>query len=466
MPSCGWSFVGYGRGVARYSHLALLCAAMVGGCAAVLGADFDRSLAQGMDGALADDGSIRPEGSLPERPDAGDATMDAETAAPPAPAECGDMRGFQVGAPWPTEGYCNTRVGRSGAPSLSNPKIAWRYTLPGPTASFLSSGVIAADGTTYLIGFDPPDASGLAYSLVAISKTGTEIFRSPLTGSFGSTASPTIGADGTIYVCAQGNLSAWTPTGAMKWSRSLGEGLPADSAPTILADGTVVVVGVGKLLAFRPDGSARWDYPADGYGFVGTVAVTTSGLLVVGEMPPIGQLNGALHILSPEGVRRFKMTVDGTPTTTPVVVGGTKVAVATTLQRYYVFTETGSVDTTKAGPSLNLPHPMVVYSAPNAWFAGKRSSPVTLDLVSGAMTTHGGLGNVTTALAAARDGTLIMGARQGIGRSVLIGISADGSSQRWSLDLEYSPDDPESPVLAADGTVLLAWGKTLYAIRD
>ncbi len=463
--------MGYGPKVTRLSYLALLCAATVGGCAAVLGADFDRKLAESTDAARAADDSNRPDVSTPERADASDArTGDArdasETAPPPPPAECGDMRGLQAGAPWPTEGYCNTRVGRSGAPSLTNPKIAWRYTLPGPTASFLSSGVIAADGTTYLFGFDPPDASGYAYSLVAVSKDGAEVFRKPINGIVAARSSPTIGADGTIYFCSSGSLSAWTPAGVVKWSVSLGDAVfRPDSTPTVLADGTIVVVGGAKVLAFRADGSARWEYPAEGYSFVGTVAVTVSGLLAVGEMPPLGQLDGALHILSPEGIRRVKLTVYGTPTTTPIVVGGSKVAVATDLSQYYVFTESGVLDTAKAGVSVTEPHPTVVYSAPRAWFAGRRSAPVTLDLSSGAVAKQATVGGLTTGFAAAKDGTLVVGVRVG-GRSVVRGLSADGATQRWSIDVENSPDVLLSPALAADGTVLLPWGKTLYAIRD
>jgi hypothetical protein len=58
-----------------------------------------------------------------------------------------------------------------------------------------------------------------------------------------------------------------------------------------------------------------------------------------------------------------------------------------------------------------------------------------------------------------------MGA-QGEVRRVGRGLSADGSTLRWSVDLETAPGDPLAPALAADGTVLLAWRNTLYAIGD
>lgn len=442
---------------------ALAAAAALAGCAAVLGADFDRHLASDADASTAGDAATSSDATA--TPSDGDADAARDAAPPPPPVDCGDGSGLQAGAPWPTEGYCNTRPGRSGAPALKKPKIAWRYTLPTANAAFTSPPVIAADGTVYAVAFDPPDAAALGYSLVAVRPSGQERFRAALPPGFGGvSASPTIAADGTVYVSAAAALTAFTPDGAQKWSTPLGNA-PA-SAPAVLPDGTVVVVGATALEAFYPDGGSRWSYAPDGYGFTGTVAVTAAGLLVVGEQPPLGQLDGAVHVVSPDGQRRAKIAVSGTPRTTPVLVDKTRFAVSTTTSRYAVLTVTGAVDSVKAGPSVSDPLAPVAWSTPLVWFAGARSRPVTLDVATGAVVARDDVGGITTGFAAAADGTLVVGTRGGGNPNVLRGLSADGATERWSVELEVTGADPKGPALGSDGAVALPWGATLYLVRD
>lgn len=448
--------------ISRHAAPALAAAALAG-CAAVLGADFDRHLAPDADGGAAADATAAADSPTSPTDAAADAARDA---APPPPAvDCGDMGGLQAGAAWPTEGYCNTRPGRSGAPALKKPKIAWRYTVPTANAAFTSPPVIAADGTVYVVAFDPPDAAALGYSLVAVRASGQERFRAALPSGFGGvSASPTIAADGTVYVAAVAALTAFTADGAPKWSKPLGNA-PA-AAPTVLPDGTVVVAGAAALEAFYPDGNSRWSYPSDGYGFVGTAAVTAGGLLVVGEQPPLGQLDGAVHVVSPDGQRRAKIGVSGTPRTTPVLVDKTRFAVSTTTSRYAVLTVSGGVDSVKAGPSVSDPLAPVAWSAPLVWFAGARSRPVTLDVATGAVVARDDVGSITTGFAAAGDGTLVVATRGGGTPNVLRGLSADGATERWSVELEITGADPKGPAIGSDGAVALPWGPTLYLVRD
>lgn len=435
-------------------------------CAGLIGADFDRTLAPpdaASEGGVADDGAAGDDAAPPA-----DARSDgkADSGPKPPPVDCGDRSGLQVGSPWPTEGGCNTRPGRTGAPALVKPSIAWRYTLPGSTAAFTSPPVVAADGTVYALAFDPPDAASLGYSLVAITPAGKERFRAPLPDGFGGAgAAPTLGADGTVYVAALGSLSAYTPAGSRKWAQSLG-GTANGSSPTVLGDGTIVVSGAPKLEAFRPDGGSRWSYPNDGYAFVGTAAVTTAGLVVVGEQPPLGQLDGAVHVVSPDGQRRAKIAVTGTPITTPVLVDAQRFAVATNLSRYEVLTVGGAVDTLKAGPGLSDPLAPVAFTAPLVWFAGARSRPVTLDVATGAVTGRDDVAGITTAFASTADGSIVVGTRGGGNPNQVRGLSADGATQRWAVELEPTGADPKGPALGADGTVYLPWGATLYAVRD
>ena len=117
-----------------------------------------------------------------------------------------------------------------------------------------------------------PVASVLAVScglaLPALgSGTGGELqWRYPIASSF-LTNEPTVGADGSIYVCdSSGMLYAINPDGTEKWTADalLGQPGNGDEGPVaVFADGTVLLptnpLGANtELVAFNADGSFKW----------------------------------------------------------------------------------------------------------------------------------------------------------------------------------------------------------------
>jgi outer membrane protein assembly factor BamB len=171
-----------------------------------------------------------------------------EADAPPPLGDCGDMSGLQAGAPWPMEGRCPSHAGRSDGKGPTSAAVQWTLTLGG-------------------------DPTGVA-----------------------------VAADGTIYVCAGGMLSAHLPSNAFKWSFA-----DCASTPAIAADGTVYVGGaMGTLYALKPaDGSTAWMFAPGGTGTVVSPTVGGDGTIYTGWGPNT-------YAVKPDGTMRWTFPTTGT----------------------------------------------------------------------------------------------------------------------------------------------------------
>lgn len=244
-----------------------------------------------------------------------------ETALPPptgkanvpSPAVCGDMRGLQAAAPWPMQGYCPTRLGRSPRAGAQTNAVRWTATI----GSAIQGGAsVAADGTVYVVANDG--------KLHAVSRTGAVLWASTTGGGFGQTVGA-IGNDGTVYAGnSDGNLYAFVGGGGVKWAYaitgsvwpsptitgagnvlvgggtgqhgafeldpagalvwSVATGGDVDSAPAIGPDGTIYIGSTdSSLYAVNPDGSLKWSYP--GAEALHTPVVGPNGVVYVSGKP-------------------------------------------------------------------------------------------------------------------------------------------------------------------------------------
>jgi len=136
-------------------------------------------------------------------------------------------------------------------------------------------------------------------------------------------ASPTIAADGTIYVASYDrNVYALTPHGTVKWSTSLpppiyiyfGVYTAVYGTPALGADGTVYVPSEnGKLLALNPtNGAVKWHYATTTpEGLYSSPAVGADGTIYYGSY------DGNFYAINPNGTRkwfsRFGSTIFASP---------------------------------------------------------------------------------------------------------------------------------------------------------
>jgi outer membrane protein assembly factor BamB len=134
---------------------------------------------------------------------------------------------------------------------LEKPFIKWEATFPNNNTR--SSLVIGKNEILYFGGED-----GYLY---AVNKDGTLHWKFEI-GRILNT--PSIGADGTIYVSTTGSyksvghkLYAVTPDGKQKWCTEIGD--TTYFSPVIDEQGTVYITsGNGKLHAISPDGTIKW----------------------------------------------------------------------------------------------------------------------------------------------------------------------------------------------------------------
>ena len=175
------------------------------------------------------------------------------------------------------------------------PVVLWTYDVPAAYYSAMPSPAISLDGTIYL--------STIA-GLYAITNTGQSastkwIFGSSLSGP------PAIGPDGTIYFAGR-NFYAVNPDGSQKWAYPFSS--IASSVPAIALDGTVYIVGDGQLYAFTPGGAIKWTYNIWSYHSDGSSVIGPDGTIYVAN----DQYPSTLFALDPNGTLRW--TRDGLST--------------------------------------------------------------------------------------------------------------------------------------------------------
>ena len=148
--------------------------------------------------------------------------------------------------------YIGAKGAAPGLYAIREGKLQWHFpSLPACTAP-------AVQGDTVYFGtFNP---KGVAF-LHAVSR-GAEKWKQPAAHWF---ASPAVGPDGTVYAgTGGGSLSAFTPRGALLWTREVG--CSVNTAPVIGHDGAISLGTFMGLQIFAPDGTPGPDIilgPAD-----------------------------------------------------------------------------------------------------------------------------------------------------------------------------------------------------------
>ena len=130
----------------------------------------------------------------------------------------------------------------------------YRTTLSDRT--ICGSPTVGADGTIYI----GADNGGKLY---AINLDGTTKWKCKTSNII--YGSPAIGSDGTIYLgCLDFVVYAINPNGTIKWTHKTGAAIYG--SPSIGSDGTIYVSSQdGNLYAFNPDGTIKWTFEHSGY---------------------------------------------------------------------------------------------------------------------------------------------------------------------------------------------------------
>lgn len=278
-------------------------------------------------------------------------------------------------------------------------------------------------------------------------------------------ASPTVGADGTIYVGTQGrHLAAVEPTGKVKWLRRL----PAKiwSTAALAADGATLYVGAedDKLHAFEAaTGKPRWaltlgSCPVSGAKGRDAVRCDVDSSPVVGPDGTIFVGGDGLFAVSPKGVLLWHYPtgdrkVHSSPALYPdgtLVVGsrdGRVHGVDAKGQQKWVYAVGSDVDST---PALGADGTIYVGADDGRLLALRHDGSFRWALVTG--------GPVRSAPALGADGTIYASSHDG----KLYAVAPDGKV-RWVFPTPRRIES--SPVVDAAGRIYVAsQDRHLYAL--
>jgi outer membrane protein assembly factor BamB len=190
----------------------------------------------------------------------------------PSPLVCGDSSGLQGSAPWPTLGFCPSRIGRGPRAGAQTSTIKWTADVGNAIGS---GAVVAADGTIYVAAGDS--------KLYAVSGTGA-IKWSTAVGPAQVPTVPAIGHDGTVYlVSGDSTLYAVGPTGALAWKAPIGG--KANTSPAVGAGGAIYVgggTGPTSLTALDKTGKQLWQFPT-GSDVYSAPAIALDGTILIGS---------------------------------------------------------------------------------------------------------------------------------------------------------------------------------------
>jgi hypothetical protein len=189
-------------------------------------------------------------------------------------------------------------------------ELLWRFH-PAGASSFHTTPALGQDGSVY-IGFSTggmtSEATGKLYALRApASGIDADVIWTVDLGQGRQTTSPTVTADGTIYVISgAGRLFAIDADGKVRWTIQTGFALK--TAPAIGADGTVYVASMdGKLYSVAPGVGAgarepwiRWtfdfgEYPGDTPPVSASVPPPGADGIGSGASPTIGP-DGTIYV--------------------------------------------------------------------------------------------------------------------------------------------------------------------------
>jgi outer membrane protein assembly factor BamB len=254
---------------------------------------------------------------------------------------------------------------------------------------------------------------------------------------------PAVGADGTVYIAADGLHAVNPATGERIWHfvHPVYPYRHCYASPVIGQDGTIYVVIEDTLFAVKPSGSRRWSFtvPHDWEMSFTSPAIDQNGVIYVGYE---GKLDGAeysrVYAVNPNGTFRWQYAVeDGRYVRASPAVGPDG--------RVYVATRSNTE---------NFPAKLIALSP-----GGQKVWDYVVERV------HVTPDDIYSSPAIGADGLIYFGAETGY----VYALNPDGTLN-WKFQLQHGINW-SSPALVGDGTLYLgAWGGAnqngcLYALK-
>jgi outer membrane protein assembly factor BamB len=343
-------------------------------------------------------------------------------------------------APWPMFQHDAAHTGLSQYDTSANTgTLKWQFSgVGGP----VSSPVIGADGTIYIA----------ADGLYAVNPDGSQKWMFATASAV--EPAPAVGPDGTIYVLDNFYLYAVNADGTQKWTLAISSsGVPAPL--TIGADGTIYVNSdAGSLYAVNSDGAFEWQVSSFGGGSAATVAPDDTVYFIDDSDTLLYAVNG--------GTEAFLFgSVGGaaSPTSPPSVGPSGTIYCGLGVSNLYAISSYGSEE-------WNFNTGSGFYSSPaigpdGTVYAGSflDYSLYAVNPVTGTLKWKFVTGNyVEGSPAIGADGTIYFGSFD----KNFYAVNPDGT-QKWSFNAGAID---QSPAIGSDGTLYISSGNTLFALGE
>ena len=187
-------------------------------------------------------------------------------------------------------------------------------------------------------------------------------------------SSPTIGADGTVYVSdVHGNFYAVSPDGTQKWGFRPGRTAPSHQA--VAPDGTVYVAsGMPEyvLYAIEPDGSQKWHFSSVP-GVQDAPAIGADGTIYIASEQP------SFYAITPGGSVQWALGAGGSPPFSPVIGAAGTIYFAADDGKLY------AIDEAPAGTPIPQPEPRYTLSINHAALGPGQAITTTGNLANGSI---------------------------------------------------------------------------------
>jgi hypothetical protein len=271
----------------------------------------------GVDATLAPEGGDASSGPDSAADSAsGDSSVPVDAAAFDGAVPGCDLGGLQPGSPWPMSGYCPNLRSRSPLAGPATPPVQqWAVALNG--SGYLSPS-IGADGTVYIdaVGLELEDGGVSGGSLTAIAPDGGIRWVYAPDGGALLGQLPVLASDSTLrlFNYSAGTYDVLTLDGSVK---TLAPTIPSRGGVTITSGGTVYASDTfGNFDAYEPNGTLLWsvpsvasDYTSSSVGANGVIFFNDTYTLTTG--------------LYPDGGKAWQRALDagpGTPSLGPTVL--------------------------------------------------------------------------------------------------------------------------------------------------
>ncbi len=224
------------------------------------------------------------------------------------------------------DGYSNIEEFLAGTSPLIASQVVQAENLTKWTvdlnAAIESSPAIAQDGTVYVV-----NQSGILY---AVSGDGEVLWH--YGSDIATSASPTLGNSGAIFVGNGKTLQSVQTDGQMAWSLPLGG--KVNGGPAQAIDGSLYVASSdGMLTAVSQGGEKLWEV-ADVNGGMSRPAIDGNGVIYIGS-------SDGLLAINPDGTEKWRFETGSYVRTNPAISASGNVVFASSDGLYYAVKPTG-----------------------------------------------------------------------------------------------------------------------------